>query len=271
MTGKPTTLAFSVFIAASLLGGVTLGAQWLHYPTAGIPRLTDGKPNLDAPPPRTADGKPDLSGLWEIRRQRMIADQREVNISPFQSDIGDGLDGGLPYQPWARALAQQQRANNWKDAPSTRCLPLGPLLAHTYLDPRKIIQTPGLLIILNERDFSYRQIFTDGRPLPHDPNPSWYGYSTGHWDGDTLVVETNGLRDGLWLDLGGDVITEAAKLTEKFRRPRFGVLDIDVTVDDPKAYTRPWTVTLHQMLMVDTELLEFVCLENEKDVQHYPK
>ena len=268
---RPTTLAFCVFIAASLLGGVTLGAQWLHYPTPGIPRLPDGKPNLDAPPPRTADGKPDLSGLWQIRRQRMIADQREVNISPFQSDIGDGLEGGLPYQPWARALAQQQRANHWKDAPSTRCLPLGPLLAHTYLDPRKIIQTPGLLVILNERDFSYRQIFTDGRPLPNDPNPSWYGYSTGHWDGDTLVVQTNGLRDRLWLDLGGDVITEAAKLTEKFRRPRFGALDIDVTVDDPKAYTRPWTVTLHQLLMADTELLEFVCLENEKDVQHYPK
>jgi len=254
-----------------LLGGVTLGAQWLHYPTPGIPRLPDGKPNLDAPPPRTADGKPDLSGLWAIRRQRMIADQREVNISPFQSDIGSGLEGGLPYQPWARALAQQQRANNWKDAPSTRCLPLGPLLAHTYLDPRKIIQTPRLLVILNERDFSYRQIFTDGRPLPNDPNPSWYGYSTGRWEGDTLVVETNGLRDGLWLDLGGDVITDAAKLTERFRRPRFGALDIDVTVDDRKAYTRPWTVTLHQLLMVDTELLEFVCLENEKDVQHYTK
>ena len=114
-------------------------------------------------------------------------------------------------------------------------------------------------------------IFTDGRPLPNDPNPSWYGYSSGHWNGDTLVVETNGLRDGLWLDLGGNVITDVAKLTEKFRRPRFGTLDIDVTVDDPKAYTRPWTVTLHQLLMVDTELLEFVCLENEKDVQHYSK
>jgi hypothetical protein len=148
---------------------------------------------------------------------------------------------------------------------------LSPDRGDTYLYPRKIIQTPRLLVILNERDFSYRQIFTDGRPLPKDPNPSWYGYSTGHWDGDTLVVETNGLRDGLWLDLGGDVITDAAKLTERFRRPRFGALDIDVTVDDPKAYTRPWTVTLHQLLMLDTELLEFVCLENEKDVQHYPK
>jgi hypothetical protein len=266
---KSVAALLSGFVVA---GTVTIAhAQWLNYPTPGVPRLPNGKVNLDAPPPRTADGKPDLSGLWEIRRQRMFADQRESNISPFQHDIGDGLLGGLPYQPWARALAQQQRASNWTDAPSTRCLPMGPLLAHTYLDPRKIIQTPGELVILNERDFSYRQIFTDGRPLPHDPNPSWYGYSTGHWDGDTLVVETNGLRAGLWLDLGGDVITEAAKLTEKFRRPRFGTLDIEVTVDDRKAYTRPWTVTLHQLLMVDTELLEFVCLENEKDVQHYPK
>jgi hypothetical protein len=262
---------FAMIVAVAMFLSASAAAQWLKYPTAGVPRLPDGKPNLDAPPPRTANGKPDLSGLWTIRRQRMTLDQREVNISPFQRDIADGLEGGLPYQPWARAVARRHLADNWKDAPSSRCLPLGPLLAHTYLDPRKIIQTAGLLVILNERDFSYRQIFTDGRPLPNDPNPSWYGYSSGHWDGDTLVVETNGLRDGLWLDLGGDVITDAATLTEKFRRPRFGALDIDVTVDDPKAYTRPWTVTLHQLLMVDTELLEFVCLENEKDVQHYPK
>jgi len=257
------TLAISLSVPAA--------AQWLTYPTAGLPRLSDGRPNLDAPPPRTADGKPDLSGLWAIRRQLITAEQGPINISPFQRDIGHGLDGGLPYQPWARALAAQHRADNWKDAPSSRCLPLGPLLAHTYLDPRKIVQTPGLLVILNERDFSYRQIFTDGRPLPKEPNPSWYGYSSGHWDGDTLVVETNGLRDGLWIDIQGDVLTEAAKLTERFRRPRFGSLDVEVTVDDSKAYTRPWTVTLQQQLMVDTELLEFVCLENEKDLQHYPK
>jgi hypothetical protein len=128
-----------------------------------------------------------------------------------------------------------------------------------------------LLVILNERDFSYRQIFTDGRPLPTDPNPSWYGYSTGHWDGDTLVVDTNGLRDGLWLDVQGDVLTDAAKLTERFRRPTFGSLVIEVTIDDSKAYTRPWTVTLQQQLLADTELLEFVCLENEKDLQHFSR
>jgi len=262
--------AFAIAVAVALGVSLSAAGQWLQYPTAGVPRLPDGKPNLVAPPPRTADGKPDLSGLWAIRREVVTAAQGPINISPLMQELGNGIEGGLPYQPWARAVAQQHRADNWRDAPSSRCLPLGPLLAHTYLDPRKIIQTPGLLVVLNERDFTYRQIFTDGRPLPINPNPSWYGYSRGHWDGDTLIVDTNGLRDGLWIDIQGDVISEAARLTEKFRRPTFGTLDIEVTIDDPKAYTRPWTVTLHQLLMVDTELLEFVCLENEKDIQHYP-
>lgn len=247
---------------------VPAAAQWLKYPTAGVPRFPDGKPNLAASPPRTTDGAPDLSGLWAARRQMVTLEQGPVNISPQMLNIADGLEGGLPYKPWARALAESRRADNSKGVPSTRCLPLGPVLAHTYLDPRKIVQLPGLLVILNERDFTYRQIFTDGRPLPQDPNPSWYGYSSGRWNGDTLVVETNGLRDGLWLDFQGNVITESARMIEKFRRPTFGALDIEVTIDDPQAYTRPWTVTLHQSLVIDTELLEFVCLENEKDLSH---
>jgi hypothetical protein len=243
-------------------------AQWLKYPTAGVPRLADGKPNLAAPAPRAGDGRPDLSGIWAPRRQALKVEQGTVNIPPQMVNIADGLEAGLPYQPWARALAQTRQADKSKDLPSSRCLPLGPFLAHTYLDPRKVVQTSELIVILNERDFSYRQIFTDGRPLPEDPNPSWYGYSSGHWNGDVLVVETNGLRDGLWLDFQGDPITSSAKLTERFRRPNFGALDIDVTIDDPKAYTRPFTVTVHQSLMVDTELLEFVCLENERDQSH---
>jgi hypothetical protein len=253
-------------LAASL--SVTAAAQWLKYPTAGVPRLADGKPNLAAPPPRTADGKPDFSGIWAARRQVITLEQGPVNIPPEQQNFAVGLEGGLPYKPWAKALAESRRADNSKGAPSTHCLPLGPFLAHTYLDPRKMIQTQGLLVILNERDFSFRQIFTDGRPLPRDPNPSWYGYSSGRWNGDTLMVETNGLRDGLWLDIQGNVITASARVTEKFRRPNFGALDIDVTIDDSQAYTQPWTVTLHQTLMVDSELLEFVCLENEKDASH---
>ncbi len=255
-------------VAACLSASVA--AQWVKYPTPGVPRLADGSPNLAAPPPRTADGRPDFSGMWMIKRQRMMlpGGQAPVNISPQMVNIGDGLEGGLPYQAWARALADQRRAAQSADLPSTHCLPLGPMLAHTYLDPRKILQMPGLIVILNERDFSYRQIFTDGRALPRDPNPSWYGYSTATFDGDALIVRTNGLRDGLWLDFDGNVITSAATLTEKFRRPTFGALDIDVTVDDPHAYTRPWTVTLHQTLLADTELLEFVCLESEKDGSH---
>src|SRR5262245_11904733 len=201
-----------------------VAAQWLKYPTMGVPRLPDGQANLDAPPPRTADGRPDLSGLWAIRRQLVTLEQGPVNISPLQRNIAADLIGGLPYQPWARATAEQHRAEHSTDLPSARCLPLGPMLAHTYLDPRKIVHTPQLMVILNERDFTYRQIFTDGRVLPADPNPSWYGYSSGRWDGDTLIVETNGFRDGLWLDIDGDVMTASAKLTEKFRRPTFGAL-----------------------------------------------
>jgi len=251
-----------------VLLSVPAAAQWIKYPTAGVPHLPDGKPNLAAPAPRAANGTPDLSGIWAPRRQALKVEQGTVNLPPQMVNIADGLKGGLPYQPWARALAETRQADKSKDVPSSRCLPLGPLLAHTYLDPRKIVQTPGLLVLLNERDFSYRQIFIDGRPLPEDPNPSWYGYSSGHWDGDTLVVETNGLRDGLWLDFQGDPITASARMTERFRRLNFGALDIEVTIDDPKAYTRPFTVTVHQFLMVDTELLEFVCLENEKDQSH---
>jgi hypothetical protein len=259
----PRLMAVAAFLS------VPATAQWLKYPTAGIPRLPDGRPNLAAPAPRTAGGRPDLLGVWTAKAGGANTPQGASTISPQVLNIGDGVAGGLPYQPWARALKDAREAENAKDLPSTRCLPLGPVLAHTYpTNPTKMIQAPGLVVILNERDFTYRQIFTDGRPLPVDPNPSWYGYSSGKWNGDVLVVETNGLRDGLWLDARGTPITEGAKMTEKFHRVNLGSLDIEVTIDDPKAYTRPWTVTLHQALMVDTELLEFVCLENEKDVHH---
>jgi hypothetical protein len=131
---------------------------------------------------------------------------------------------------------------------------------------RKVVQVPGLVLIIYERDTSYRQIFTDGRPLPVDPQPSWNGYSSGKWDGDTLVVQTHGFRDGLWLDRNGSPMTDAAKITERFRRLNYGTLQIELTVDDPKAYKAPWTVKLKQTLMPDTELLDYVCLENEKDI-----
>jgi hypothetical protein len=140
---------------------------------------------------------------------------------------------------------------------------------HTHPEPRKIIQTPALLLILYEANGGIRQIFTDGRPLPpNGAEPWWYGYSAGKWDGDTLVVQSNGFRDDVWLDVEGSPMTAAAKMTERFRRVNFGNLEIQITVDDPKAYTKPWTVSVHHALMPDTELIEFVCNENEKDVPH---
>ncbi|HEV3333772.1 MAG TPA: hypothetical protein VG096_22460 [Bryobacteraceae bacterium] len=249
-----------------------LAAQWLNYPTPGLPRTADGKPNLAAPAPRGIDGKPDFSGLWGWERNRGCPPEGCADLDVGQEfvDIGWSLKGGLPYQPWAATLVKATRAANRPDDPQTKCLPTGPIRLHTFAGYRKIVQVPGLLVILNELNASYRQIFTDGRPLPVDPNPSWNGYSSGRWDGDTLVVATAGLRDGLWLDTGGSPLTDAARITERFRRVNFGKMEVEITVDDPKAYTKPWTIKLTQPLVPDTELLDYVCVENEKDVAHLP-
>ncbi len=248
-----------------------LAAQWLDYPTAGVPRLPNGKPNLAAPAPRAANGKPDLSGIWgwEDNRPCPPAGCDDVKVGQEFINIGWGVKGGLPYQPWAADLVKQRRADNAKDDPQSHCLPRGALRILTDGTLKKLIQSSGVLVILSERNASYRQIFTDGRPLPGDPAPSWNGYSSGKWEGDTLVVHTVGFRDGLWLDAAGSPMTEAAKMTEKFRRPNYGTLEIEITVDDPKAYTAPWTVKLKQPLVVDTDLLDYICLENEKDAKHF--
>ena len=245
-----------------------LAAQWLGYPTAGIPRTADGKPNLTAPAPRTADGKPDLSGIWAAEDNRPCPPGGCADMAVGQEflDIGWGLKGGLPYLPWAADAVKARSADYGKDDHQTHCLPSGVVKMHTDPLLRKIVQVPGLVLIVYERDTSYRQIFTDGRPLPVDPQPSWNGYSSGKWDGDTLVVQTHGFRDGLWLDRNGSPMTDAAKITERFRRPNYGTLEIELTVDDPKAYKAPWTIKLNQSLMPDTELLDYVCLENEKDI-----
>ncbi|MSV34161.1 MAG: hypothetical protein EXQ47_00995 [Bryobacterales bacterium] len=259
---------------------VSLPAQWLKYPTAGIPRLPDGKPNLTAPAPRAADGKPDLSGIWGVpcpvvtnafgglNGKPNVYCATEIAIPPEFGNIGRSLKDGLPYQPWAAELVKKTRAANRPNDPMTHCLPPGIVRLTVFPLFRKMIQAPGLLVTLNEQNASYRQIFTDGRPLPADPNASWNGYSSGKWEGDTLVVETTGFRDGLWLDTGGSPLTDAARVTEKFRRVNFGTLEIEITVDDPKAYTKPWTVKVTQIFAPDTELLDYICLENEKDVQH---
>jgi hypothetical protein len=259
--------------AAALLTALSTAArgQWLSYPTAGVPKTASGSPNLTAPAPRTADGKPNLSGLWGMMcptTNGNVMCMPEVAVPQVFGDIGRGVKGGLPYQPWAADLVKTRQAENGKDDPTSHCLPGGVAKLHTSALLRKIVQTPGLMIFLTERNASYRQVFTDGRPLLQDPNPTWNGYSTGHWDGDTLVVETNGFQEGQWLDRAGSPLTEAAKMTEKFRRPNYGSLQIEMTVDDPKAYTKPWTIQLNQSIILNTELLDYICLENEKDSTH---
>jgi hypothetical protein len=253
---------------AALLATV-VSAQWISYPTPGIPRTRDGKPNLAAPAPKMPDGRPDLSGLWEPASGGSLAPVAgATSTDPQFRDIALNVKGGLPFQPWAAELVKARRADENKDDPDGHCQPLGLVKMHLHPYPRKMIQVPGLLLILFERDTNYRQIFTDGRPLPEDPQPSYNGYSIGKWDGDTLVVQSIGFKDGLWLDVSGTPLTDAAKVTERFRRPSFGKLEIEVTIDDPKAYTKPWSITVNQTIALDTDMLEFVCKENEKDVPH---
>jgi hypothetical protein len=253
------------------IGAVPATAQWLTYPTPNVPRTAAGAPNLDAPTPRAADGHPDLSGMWEPERNRPCPPQGcfDSNLSEHFMDIGWGLKGGLPYQPWAAALVKERLQRNSIDDPGSNCQPMGIIKNHTAPFIRKVIQLSGFVVILTEREVTYRQIFTDGRALPVDPQPSFNGYSTGRWDGDALVVRTTGFREGLWLDRTGNPITPAATITERFRRPKYGHLEIEVTVDDSKAYTAPWTATLRQNLVVDTELIDYHCVENERDAAHY--
>ena len=279
-------------------------AQWPSYPTANVPRNADGTLNRNAPAPKTADGKPDLSGLWEIylssiapppapgqaSPSRSLQDQadgsgnqlgiepggppRDPNAPPRATffDIGANIEGGAPFQDWARKLRAQRMADNQKDNPDAHCLPMGFMQLHGHPQPRKIVQTPDLIVIMYEGNQGLRQIFTDGRPLPvvdENLQPWWYGYSVGHWEGDTLVVESVGFREDGWLDVYGSPLTEKGKLIERWRRPDYGHLEIDITVDDPKAYTKPFTVRVSQQLTVDQELIEFICNENEKSSQHY--
>src|SRR6516165_3740122 len=231
-----------------------LAAQWLHYPTPGIPRLPDGKANLVAPAPKTADGKADLSGLWTINRRQ------------YSAYIANDLKPG-DVQPWAEALTKERQENLGSDSPSDiHCLPFGPRFNFS-LNFLKIIQTPALIVILSE-DLTYRQIFLDGRDLPADPNPDFMGYSVGHWEGDTLVAATAGYNDRTWLDNAGHPHTEALRTIERFHRNDFGHLELIETFDDPKAFTRPWTVKADGNLTSDSDLLEYVCNENNKDIAH---
>jgi hypothetical protein len=263
-------LAALAMLPLLLAPGSRADAQWLKYPSPGVPRTASGAPNLEAPAPRAPDGRPDLSGIWVPLDNRPCPAEGCADMKVGQQfvDMGWGIPGGLPYQPWAAALTRQRTAELRLNDPNSQCLPTGIVRMHTTPLYRKVVQTPGAVIILNERQVWYRQIFTDGRPLPSDPLPTWNGYSVGKWDGDTLVVESNGFRDGMWLDANGSPLTEAGKITERFHRANFGTLDITVTVDDPKAYTKPWTTTIRHLIALDTELVDYVCQENEKDTKH---
>jgi hypothetical protein len=225
-------------------------AQWLNYKTPGIPRLPDGKPNLAAPAPHLADGKPDLSGLWR-------------GDATANSAVSKAMDAIKP-QAWAAALSEKHKLNYGSDNPGTLCLPVGP---EVDADFGKIVQTPNLLAMLSGGT-NYREVFLDGRELPKDPNPSWNGYSVGHWDGATLVIESNGFNDRTWLDPLGHPHTEALHVTERIRRPDFGHLEIQKTYVDPGALAEPWTVPIRMELDADTEQLEYVCNENERDRGH---
>jgi len=258
--------ALLVFMAAA---PAALFGQWLDYPTPGVPRTPDGKPNLTAPAPRTADGKPDLSGMygWITIGPQCGAKCTDTQISREFINIASSLKNRLPYQPWAAELVKKRSIEQGLD-PNVHCMPRDAPRIWTDDYYKRVFEVPGRVIILTERNMQYRQIFTDGRPLPKDPNPTWNGYSVGHWEGDTLVVETIGFRDDLWLDAAGNPLTEQAKMTEHIRRPNFGTLEVEITIDDPKAYTAPWTVKINQPLVLDSELIDYYCLENERDSKH---
>ena len=246
MTLKPAILVVML--------STTLAAQWLDHPTPGTPRLPDGKPDLLAPAPRTPDGRPDLSGVWR-------------GAGPlYRFNIAQDLEP-KDIQPWAEALFVQRVKDARKDSPLARCLPVS-VPFHNFFNLTRIVQVPALIVMLYESPNSpHRTVFTDGRDLPADPNPTWLGYSIGRWEGETLVVTTTGFNDRGWLDSSGHPQTESLRITERLRRRDFGHMDYEITIDDPKVFTRPFTVKTERLLAPDTDLLEDVC-ENERDQKH---
>ena len=244
-------LAFAVLLAATATAS---SAQWITRRDPKAPRLKDGRVNTAGPVPRAADGHPDLSGIWN-----------RVDPKYLPNLAADGVD--VPMQPWAATLYNERQANLGKDRPSGFCLPHGIPDAMMVPPPFKFMQTPGLTLILFEEFVEYRQVFTDGRAFPTQFNPAWFGTSIGRWDGATFVVETRGFNDKSWLDDGGHPHTEALHTTERFTRKDFGHMTLQITIDDPKAYTKPWTVTMPYAIVPDGELIEWIC-DNEKDASH---
>ena len=253
---RPFVLALAL-LASSILAS----AQWPRAASAKLPRTPDGKVNLSAPTPRAADGHPDLSGVWEMYAESEMP-KLLINLA------WDLKPGDVQMLPWAEQLYKQRSDSNGKDHPGAQCLPSGIPEKDTVPHPYKIVQTPDLILILYESRTIYRQIFTDGRPLPKDPNPAWQGYSVGHWDGDTLVVESAGFNGKTWLDMSGHPATEDLHVTERFTRRDLGHMDLQITINDPKTYAKPWNVAAKIHLLPLDDLIEYVCEENNKAPGH---
>jgi hypothetical protein len=267
----------------ALSGGI-VSAQWLNYPDARIPRTKDGKVNLAAPPLRM-DGKPDLSGVWKAEitpesewRRRLGDEAVDARLKSRIEGMGIGTNSihsinvmlEIPEQEQQTLLrpAAVERMRQPRIAPTESCMPIGFPMGTLLTPVTKLIQSPSILVMLLEEGNVYRQIYLDGRPLPKDPQPSWLGYSTGKWDGETLVVETIGFNDKTFLDAVGHPRSESMKMTERYRRRDVGHLDVQVTFDDPVYYTRPFSMKFTHLLQPDTDILEYVCNENEKDREH---
>lgn len=264
--------------SALLLVAVTsVYAQWIHYPTPGMPRTANGKPNLAGPAPRTRDGKPDLSGLWQIQPSPW------VEIKPLVGNLNDVFAPGddlmefskyafniLADFPPKEAPIRPETAAAMRLAkpPGSPCLPGSISFINLIPATIKWIQTPEMIVILHEAGFNFRQVYLDGRKFPEDADPLWLGYSVGKWEGDALVVDSRGFNNKTALDAMGHPHSEALHLTERYRRRDFGHLDVELTVDDTKMYTRPFTIKYTQLFQPDTDILEAVCEENERDVKH---
>jgi hypothetical protein len=245
-------------VVALVASTAVLAAQWDPYPTKNVPRLPNGKVDLQAAARRLSDGHPDLQGFWLPTPLVKYLLNLAADMKPDE----------IPLQPWAAALYKERIENNGKDHPGVRCLPSGIPEKDNIPDGLKIVQTPDLVVFLHDSRTIFRQIFTDGRPLPKNPQPTWQGYSIGRWEGDTLVVDTIGQNGKTWLDMRGLPGTEQLHVIERFHRPTIGHMDVNVTIDDPKAYTKPWDVKLAWTLIPDTDLIESICEENSKDVPH---
>jgi len=271
----PRTVRILLSVAIAAAFAPPLAAQWARVAPPGVPRNADGSVNMRAPAPRTADGRLDLSGIWERSTRTEKPGEAPPGRPPLATfaNLGVNMVGGLPYQPWAKELSNKRVANQRFDNPDALCLPQGPLQYHLDPQPRQIYQMPQRTLFIYESNYGRRTIYTDGRPLPKqgEPQPTWHGYSIGRWDADTFVVESNNFRGvqgghpgDAWLDQLGSPYTDALHLTERFRRVNFGNLEIDVTVDDPKAYTRPFTVRVEHVIVADGwEMVEFICHENQ--------